>query len=216
MPERSSSTEFVGRREELAAFERAVEGARVGRSAVLLVGGDAGIGKSTLVVEGARRAGTELVVGRCVPMGGDVIPLAPLVELLRNVRRSKPDSLAGAALTPLREWAAHDAMSGAGAPAGVLFGLVLELIGSLPGDGVAVVALEDLHWADPLTWDLFDFLARNLLDERVVLVGTYRANEVAANAQQRRRLGELARLPALNRVHLGGLAETRWRHGSRR
>ncbi len=206
VPEPSSSTDFVGRREELAAFERAVEGARVGRAAVLLVGGDAGIGKSTLVVEGARRAGAELVVGRCVPMGGDVIPLAPLVELLRNVRRSKPESLAGAALAPLREWAAHDAVSGAGAPAGVLFGRVLELVGSLPDDGVAVVALEDLHWADPLTWDLFDFLARNLVDERVVLVGTYRANEVAANAQQRRRLGELARLPAVNRVHLGGLA----------
>ena len=93
MPEPSSSTDFVGRRDELAAFERAVEGARVGRPAVLLVGGDAGIGKSTLVVEGARRAGAELVVGRCVPMGGDVIPLAPLVELLRNVRRSKPDAL---------------------------------------------------------------------------------------------------------------------------
>ena len=61
----------------------------------------------------------------------------------------------------------------------MLFGRVLELVGSLPGDGVAVVALEDLHWADPLTWDLFDFLARNLVDERVVLVGTYRANEVS-------------------------------------
>ena len=71
---------------------------------------------------------------------------------------------------------------------------------------MAVVAFEDLHWADPLTWDLFDFLARNLVDERVVLVGTYRANEVSANAQQRRRLGELARLPAVHRIHLGGLA----------
>ncbi len=206
VPERSSSTDFVGRRVELAAFERAVDAAGVGRPGVLLVGGDAGIGKSTLVVEGARRAGAELVVGRCVPMGGDVIPLAPLVELLRNVRRSKPDALAGPALVPLREWAAQEAVSGAPAPAGVLFGGVLELVGSLPDDGVAVVALEDLHWADPLTWDLFDFLARNLVDERVVLVGTYRANEVAANAQQRRRLGELARLPAVDRIHLGGLA----------
>ena len=57
-----------------------------------------------------------------------------------------------------------------------------------------------------MTWDLFDFLARNLVDEHVVLVGTYRANEVGANPQQRRRLGELARLPAVHRVHLGGLA----------
>ena len=90
--------------------------------------------------------------------------------------------------------------------AGLLFGRVLELVGSLPGDGVAVVTLEDLHWADPLTWDLFDFLARNLVDERVVLVGTYRANEVSANSQQRRRLGELVRLPAVQRIHLAGLA----------
>ena len=88
MPEPSSSTAFVGRRSELAAFDRAVEVARLGRPGVLLVGGDAGIGKSTLVAEGARRAGADLFVGRCVPMGGEVIPLAPLVELLRNVRRS--------------------------------------------------------------------------------------------------------------------------------
>ena len=93
MPEPSSTTAFVGRRGELAVFERAVDVARRGGPAVLLVGGDAGIGKSTLVTEGARRAGVDLFVGRCVPMGGEVIPLAPLAELLRDVRRSKPDAL---------------------------------------------------------------------------------------------------------------------------
>ena len=70
-------------------FERAVETARLGQSQVLLVGGDAGIGKSTLVLEGARRGGAEIVYGRCVPMGGQLIPLAPLVDLLRNVRRTQ-------------------------------------------------------------------------------------------------------------------------------
>ena len=207
MREPSSSTPFVGRRSELAAFNRVVDVARFGRPGVLLVGGDAGIGKSTLIAEGVRRAGADLFVGRCVPMGGEVIPLAPLVELLRNVRRSRPEALNGPGLAPLRDWAAPDAAAGSGAvTAGGLFGPVLELIGSLPGDGVAIVMFEDLHWADPLTWDLFDFLARNLVDERVVLVGTYRANEVSANAQQRRRLGELTRLPAVHRIHLGGLA----------
>jgi len=206
--EPSSSSEFVGRRGELATFERTVGAARIGRPGVLLVGGEPGIGKSTLVAEGTRRAGADLLVGRCVPMGGDVIPLAPLVELLRNVRRSTPEALNGPTLAPVRNWAAPDsaAASGALAAAGGLFGPVLELVGSLPGDGVAVVVFEDLHWADPLTWDLFDFLARNLVDERVVLVGTYRANEVSANARQRHRLGELARLPTVHRIHLGGLA----------
>ena len=91
----SSSTDFLGRRAEFEAFERAVEVARLGRSEVLLVGGDAGIGKSTLVLEGARRGGAEIVVGRCVPMGGELIPLAPLVDLLRDVRRAQPDVLRG-------------------------------------------------------------------------------------------------------------------------
>ena len=68
----SSSTDFLGRRAELEAFERAVEVARLGRSEVFLVGGDAGIGKSTLVLEGARRGGVEIVCGRCVPMGGEL------------------------------------------------------------------------------------------------------------------------------------------------
>ena len=207
MPEPSSTTAFVGRREELAVFERAVDVARRGSPAVLLVGGDAGIGKSSLVTEGARHAGVDLFVGQCVPMGGEVIPLAPLAGLLRAVRRSKPDALSAPALGVLRDWVVPDAaVAPGGLPAGALFGPVLELVGSLPGDGVTVVAVEDLQWADTLTWDLFDFLARNLVDEHVVLVGTYRANEVGANPQQRRRLGELARLPAVHRVHLGGLA----------
>jgi DNA-binding NarL/FixJ family response regulator len=204
VPEPSSSTDFVGRLGELAAFDKAADAARRGRPGVVLVGGDAGIGKSTLVVEATRRAGARLFVGRCVPMGGDVIPLAPLAELLRTVRRSTPETLAGPTLARLRDWAAPEAGPG-GLTASGLFGPVLELVGSLPGDGVAVVTFEDLHWADPLTWDLFDFLARNMADERVVLVGTYRANEVSASAQQRRRLGELTRLPAVRRIHLGGL-----------
>ena len=112
MTDRSSPTAFVGRRGELAAIERTVGAARLGRPGVLLVGGDAGIGKSTLVAEGARRAGAELVVGRCVPMGGELIPLAPLVELLRNVRRTAPDALSGPTLAPLRDWATPEAATG--------------------------------------------------------------------------------------------------------
>ena len=141
----------------------------------------------------------ELIVGRCVPMGGELIPLAPLAELLRNVRRTNPSALSEPASAPLRDWIAPGPAS-EGPAAGALFAPLLELVAGLGVDGAVVVAFEDLHWADPLTWDLFDFLARNLVDEHVVLVGTYRANEVGANPQQRRRLGEVARLPAAHRI----------------
>ena len=204
MPDPSSTADFVGRNDELAIFERAVAAARQGTPAVLLVGGEAGIGKSTLVTEAARRTDAQLLVGRCMPMGGELIPLAPLAELVRNVRRTNPSALSTPAAAPLRAWIALG-LAAEGPAAGALFAPLLELVADLGADDMIVVAFEDLHWADPLTWDLFDFLARNLVDEHVVLVGTYRANEVGANPQQRRRLGEVARLPAAHRMHLGGL-----------
>ena len=200
-----SETDFVGRDNELAVFERAVEAARSGLPSVLLVGGEAGIGKSTLIAEAARRNGAELMVGRCLPMGGDVIPLAPLADLLRAVRRTHAEALtAGAASGPLAEWIVQG--PAVGGPPGAMFAPLLDLVADLGRDGAVVVTFEDLHWADPLTWDLFDFVARNLVDEHVVLVGTYRSDHVAANPQQRRRLGELARLPAVQRLPLGGLS----------
>jgi predicted ATPase len=67
------------------------------------------------------------------------------------------------------------------------------------------VGIEDLYWADANTWDVFEFLARNLLDTPVVLIGTYRATEVGAHPSQRRRFAELTRLPAVHRIHLSGL-----------
>src|SRR5215831_19912917 len=67
---------FVDRDIELARFARAVEDARHGTPAVLLVGGEAGIGKSSLVREGAARAGIASFVGRSVQVGGQPLPLS--------------------------------------------------------------------------------------------------------------------------------------------
>ncbi|MEO5843053.1 MAG: AAA family ATPase [Acidimicrobiales bacterium] len=206
MSDSASNTAFVGRSNELAAIERAVGSARDGMPTVLLIGGDAGIGKSTLVAEAAQRAGVALIVGRCVPMGGETIPLAPLAELLRNVRRTRPELLSDApVLTSLREWLSAESSPAGGRSGGGLFGPVLELLATLACHGVVMVAFEDLHWADAVTWDLVHFLARNLVDERIVLIGTYRANEVGTKPPQRRRLAELARLPTVQRIQLSGL-----------
>jgi len=207
MPDLSRVGGFVGRSAELATVERAVDDARQGVPSILLLSGDAGIGKSTLLAEAAARAAVMLYLGRCVHIGGDTIPLVPLVDLMRHVRRSSPEALTDSAeLEPLMRWLASSASPEAiRAGPGVLFDPVLDLIGRLAGGDAIVVGFEDLHWGDAVTWDLFEFLARNLVDEHVVLVGTYRANEVGDNPSHRRRLAELARLPAVRRLHLGGL-----------
>ncbi|MDO8364756.1 MAG: LuxR C-terminal-related transcriptional regulator [Actinomycetota bacterium] len=208
MHARPSAPDFVGRHAELAVFERAIADARNGLPSVVLVSGDAGIGKTTIVSESAARGGVALHLGRSTHIGGEIIPLAPLADLLRQLRRSRPDLLSETpALTALRDWFAPRSGSSAldGASHGGLFVAVLELFSHLAADAAVVVGFEDLHWADTVTWDLFDYLARNLIDERVVLVGTFRANEVASRPAQRGRLAELARLPAARRLHLEGL-----------
>ena len=208
-PDHPSTEHFVGRSAELARFERAIGDARMGLPSVVLVSGDAGIGKTSIVSESASRADVDLYLGRSTHIGGDVIPLAPLTDLLRQVRRAAPDLLTESPdLAALHRWLAPGAVGpeSPGAPQGGLFVAVLELIARLAVDDAVLVGFEDLHWADAATWELFDYLARNLLDERVVLVGTFRANEVAAHAAQRRRLAELSRLPSAQRVELEGLS----------
>ena len=206
--DRPPASDFVGRRAELATFDRALADARNGLPSVVLVSGDAGIGKTTIVSESAARAGVDLYLGRSTHIGGDTIPLAPLADLLRQVRRTNPELLSETpTLATLQHWFTPAAAvpEQHGAPHGGLFVAVLELITQLAADAAVIVGFEDLHWADTVTWDLFDYLARNLIDEKVVLVGTYRANEVANHPSQRGRLAELTRLPAAHRIHLEGL-----------
>lgn len=188
--------------------DRAIADARNGLPSAVLVGGDAGIGKTTFVREAALRAGVAIYLGRSTHIGGDTIPLAPVADLIRHVRRSRPELLAETlTLAPLREWFTPGSITPGASTAGQggLFVAVLELIGLLAADDAVLVGFEDLHWADSATWDLLDYLARNLIDERIVLVGTYRADEVGSRSSQRGRLAELSRLPATRHIHLAGL-----------
>jgi DNA-binding NarL/FixJ family response regulator len=199
MAGRGSAKPIVGRDEELGVFERAVARAEEGEPATVLVSGDPGIGKSTLLAEAAQRTKVELFVGRCVHVGGDAIPLAPLVDLMRQAQRRRE-----AAQLPSLEPLIELATSRTGR-VGDLFALALALVGELGFDGPVVVGFDDLHWGDPATWDLFEHLARNLVDERVVLVGAYRTDEVARDPSMRRRIAELSRVSSVGRIALTGL-----------
>ena len=161
--------------------------------------GDPGIGKSTLIAEAARHANVDIFAGRCVHVGGDAIPLAPLVDLVRQIQRRRQ-----AAQLPSLEPLIELATSSTGR-VGDVFALALALVGELGSHGPVVVGFDDLHWGDPSTWDLFEHLARNLVDERVVLVGAYRTDEVARDPSMRRRIAELSRVSSVERVVLAGL-----------
>src|SRR3954471_12966193 len=85
-----SSPIIVGRDDELARMDRALDAAAAGAPVLLLVRGEAGIGKSRLVREAVARArtrGSRVLHGSCLDLGGDGFPYLPVVEGLRGLAR---------------------------------------------------------------------------------------------------------------------------------
>jgi DNA-binding CsgD family transcriptional regulator/tetratricopeptide (TPR) repeat protein len=184
-----SSPTFVGRIEELELLEAARGRAADGDPAVVLVGGEAGVGKTRLIAELTARCatdGTRVLTGGCVPVGDGALPYAPIVEMLRvlivDLGADAVRGLVGpswpevARLLPALGEPDRIGLSDQAAQAR-LFELLLGLFGRLSELGPLVLVVEDLHWADRSTRDLLAFLVRNLRRERVLLVVTYRNDE---------------------------------------
>ncbi|HUN34241.1 MAG TPA: AAA family ATPase, partial [Trebonia sp.] len=90
---------LIGRATQMAALEAALEAVRQGGPATLLIGGEAGVGKSRLVSEFSSRAaaaGAQVVTGECLELGADGLPFAPFTAMLRDlVRKLGPDQVTG-------------------------------------------------------------------------------------------------------------------------
>src|SRR4051794_6466605 len=96
---------LVGRDVELATLLEAFESAVDHQPAVVLLGGEAGVGKTRLVEEAmqrAREAGARVLVGGCVELGGEGVPLMPLADALRALLRDTPEDELDAFLGPAR------------------------------------------------------------------------------------------------------------------
>ncbi|MEU5944555.1 AAA family ATPase [Micromonospora sp. NPDC047465] len=216
---RAASTVLVGRQSELAALRDALARARAGEPTTVLVGGEAGVGKTRLAEEFGRSAtdaGARLLVGQCLELGEAGLPFAPFAAALRAVlRRDGPGVFDGyeaefARLLP--ELARGPVGVAAPAPApvsdaprGYLFDLVAELFERLAAGQPLVLVIEDLHWADRSTRDLIAFLVRAARTARLLLVCTYRTDELHRGHPLRPFLAELDRARGVERIELGRL-----------
>jgi len=209
-----TSTRLVGRSLELAQLEAALADASEGQPSLAFVVGESGVGKSRLVAELQARAGangTRVLHGDCVELGDGELAYAPLVTALRPLVRDSDPVLAALPADMLAELAtlfpglgqARERARGAGDQARV-FEALLAVIDGLSHEAPVLLVIEDLHWADASTRAFLRFLAATLGDERVLLVATYRPDELHRRHPLRPLLAELERVRAL-RIDLAGL-----------
>ncbi|MEV1026297.1 AAA family ATPase [Streptomyces sp. NPDC050264] len=217
---RSVSPVFVGRADELGVLNTALARAVDGAPQALLLGGEAGVGKTRLVEEfaaGACRQGALVVTGGCVEIGADGLPFAPFSAALRALRRKVPDAfdLAAAGREDelarlLPELGDRTARSPDGrgdeSATARLFELTGRLLERIAAEHTVVVVLEDLHWADASTRHLLSYLFRTLRSGRLAVVATYRADDVHRRHPLRPLLAELDRLRTVTRIDLGRLS----------
>ncbi|MEZ4563710.1 MAG: LuxR C-terminal-related transcriptional regulator [Thermomicrobiales bacterium] len=166
----------------LAEMRHCLRQADAGHGLVLLVCGEAGMGKTSLLNRFLAGTAARVLLGRCDGVATPR-PLAPIFDLNEPTLTSL-----------LLEQAPRD----------LLFRAVLERLASR--HATSILAIEDAHWADEATIDLLHYLGRRIAERRTLLVLTFRDDDVGARHPLRRLLGDLATGGALHRVDLEPLS----------
>ena len=218
VPPRVSSPEFVGRAAELEHLEAALGRAERGEAGAVFLAGESGVGKTRLLRELERLAadrGARVLRGDCAAFGAGELAYAPLAAALRRLGRELDPAAREELLGPARDALAPllpelSATEPARAPTAGgdafaqsrLFGLLRALLDRLAAEAPVLFAIEDLHWADRSTLEFLGSLLRGLRDERLLLVCTYRSDELHRRHPLRPFLAEEERRELVQRVEL--------------
>ena len=219
---RSSSQVFVGRVAELERLGEAFDRATNGLPSFVLIAGEAGVGKSRLLAEFSTRvdlAGATTIAGGCLDVGEGGLPYAPFVEALRSLAHRLDPGERQAAFGPsahvlgglIPDVRGADGDAARDDPAALndpvdrvarLFDAVIGTLGRLCAERPLVLILEDLHWADGSTRDLLRFIVRNVRDERLLTLATYRTDDLHRRHPLMPLLGELKRSDNVEHLEL--------------
>ena len=187
---------FVGRLRELEGLRGALDDAIAGRGRIVMLAGEPGIGKTRTAQELALHAaklGVTVLWGRSHEEAG-APPYWPWVQVIRGALRTAD---AGALLNDVGNGASDIAdivpeirdlvpdlepsvrLADAAQARFRMFESIRQLFASLGGRRAAVVVLDNLHWADAPSLRLLEFLAPEIADSRLLLLGTYRPTELS-------------------------------------
>jgi DNA-binding CsgD family transcriptional regulator len=182
----TQATPLVGRDADLGRLVNILMQAEEGAGSIVLISGEAGIGKTRLCTELRRlhqQRGGRALLGRAAPEEAS-LPYAALADTLRAARRAEPAVWAAAQARAGILWAvAPELASEASGPERsadrpVLFEALLDAVDEAASDRTALWVLDDIHWADDSTWEFIRYAARRVADLALVLAVTYREEEI--------------------------------------
>jgi ATP/maltotriose-dependent transcriptional regulator MalT len=190
---------LIGRDSERAELEAIVDEALAGQGALVLLAGEAGVGKTRLAEEALAASGACFLRGSCRPSAP---AYGPLVGALRDSLRLDPGGLSG--VVRLRDQLAL-LLPELGEPAeasdrAALFEAVRCALASVARERPALVLLDDLQWSDDATLELLAALAGPVRELPVLLVGAYRSDEITREHPLRRLRDDLRRSRALREL----------------
>ncbi len=198
---------LVGRVFELQTLLQAAGVVDGQGSGPVIVGGDAGIGKTRLLREAgilAKASGQWVMVGHCLDLGDSALPLQPFVEAFASLPESQRTILAQElpALQPLL-WRDVAEL----ADRAELFAAVAAGLDLLAADRPVLLIVEDAHWADPSTRRLLRFVLGYVFTHDVHIVVSYRADDLHRRHPLREALAEWVRLSDVRRIELEPLGD---------
>jgi ATP/maltotriose-dependent transcriptional regulator MalT len=215
MSGRAASPVLVGRDEQMAALEGAFASVRQGGPTAVLLGGEAGVGKSRLVSEFGRAAGAAgacVLTGGCLELGTDGLPFAPFTTVLRDlvheygadaVAQMLPGRTTRGLARLLPELGEPDTNGDPGEARARLFEDVLSTLDHLARHSPVVLVIEDVHWADRSSRDLLTFLIGNQRAiSGLLIVVTFRSDELHRTHPLRPMLAALDRIAWVERIEL--------------
>jgi ATP/maltotriose-dependent transcriptional regulator MalT len=212
---------MIGRHDQLRELEGHLQSVRGGAGQVVFVGGDAGVGKTRLLREFAAVAraqgGAEILEGRCYDED-PAMPYGPFVDAIRAaVRESGPEVVAQACdpwtddlarLLPELEAAAPTtpASDDPQVQKRRLFEAIYSLIRPYHPQTCRIVVLEDFHWSDQTSQELVHYLARTSARDRVLLIVSYRTDELHRRHPLTHLIAQLTRDRMYQEIRLAPLA----------
>ncbi len=204
MPRHGGAAGLLGRAREQAELYDALSAASRGEQQVVVVAGDAGVGKTTLVADLAREAeslGFVVVTGQCLDIEAD-ISFAPVVEAVRALVDGVVEIESRPLARRVRE--VLDPVAARSQEQTNLLGELRLTVLEAAASGPVLLVLEDLHWADASTRDFAVALSRTARG-RLLLVLTVRSDDLHRRHPARKTLAEIGRAPGGRRVELGPL-----------